>query len=70
MTNKYYQKHKEKLQKEVRESIKIFPKNKKNKGKRRPDKDLKILLKKKKKKSVSSMLIVIMIFLRNKAEAS
>ena len=40
MTNNYYQKHKERLRKKAR--IKIFFKKKKTKGKKRPEKDIKI----------------------------
>ena len=50
MVNKYYQKHKERLQKKYVKDIKIFLKKKKTKDKKRPEKDIKILLKKKKKK--------------------
>ena len=44
MVNKYYQKHKENLERQ---------KVKKTKGKKRPKKYIKLLLKKKKKKGVS-----------------
>ena len=47
MTNNYYQKHKERL----------FLKKEKTKGERRPEKDIRILLKKKKKTSVSSRMV-------------
>ena len=63
MKNNYYQKNKEKLQKEA---CKIFLKKKKTKGEERPGKDIKILLKKKKKKSFSIHMSVIRIFLRTK----
>ena len=53
MVNKYYQKHKERLQKKHVKDLKIFRKKKKTKGKKRPEKDIKILLKKKKKKGAS-----------------
>ena len=53
MVNKYYQKHKERLQKEARERYQNFLKKKNKKGKKRPEKDIKILLKRKKKKGVS-----------------
>ena len=45
MTNNYYQKHKERLQKEV------FLKKQKIKSKESPEKDIKVLLKKKKEKN-------------------
>ena len=45
MANKYYQKHKERLQKEARER---YQKKKKIKGEKRLEKDIKNLLKKKK----------------------
>ena len=53
MVNNYYQKHKERLRKEVRERYKNLPKKKKEKGEKRPEKDIKISLKKKNKKGVS-----------------
>ena len=56
-TSNYYEKHKEKLQKErTKEKI----------GKKRLEKDIKILLKEKKKKSTSIIANIIKIFLRNK----
>ena len=56
-TSNYYEKHKEKLQKErTKEKI----------GKKRLKKDIKILLKEKKKKSTSIIANIIKIFLRNK----
>ena len=56
-TSNYYKKHKEKLQKErTKEKI----------GKKRLEKDIKILLKEKKKKSTSIIANIIKIFLRNK----
>ena len=48
---KYYQKHKERLQKKHVKDIKIFLRNKKTNGEKRPEKDIKLLLKKKKKKA-------------------
>ena len=53
MVNKYYQKHKERLQKEARGRYQNFLKKKNKKGEKRPEKDIKILLKRKKKKGVS-----------------
>ena len=53
MVNKYYQKHKERLQKEARGRHQNFLKKKNKKGEKRPEKDIKILLKRKKKKGVS-----------------
>ena len=56
-TSNYYEKHKEKLQKErTKEKI----------GKKWLEKDIKILLKEKKKKSTSIIANIIKIFLRNK----
>ena len=52
MTNNYYQKHKERLQKEARKKIKISLKNKRTKHEKRLEKDVKVLLKKKKKKKL------------------
>ena len=52
MTNNYYQKHKERLQKEARKKIKISLKNKRTKNEKRLEKDVKFLLKKKKKKKL------------------
>ena len=49
MVKKYYQKHKERLQKKQIKDIKIFLKKKKTKGKKKLEKDIKTLLKKKKK---------------------
>ena len=52
MTNSYYQKHKERLQKEAHEKIsKSFSRSKRQKIRKRFEKDIKILLKKKKKKT-------------------
>ena len=53
MVNKYYQKHKEKLQKEARERYQNHSEEEKTKGEKKLEKGLKILLKKKKKKGVS-----------------
>ena len=60
MTTNYYQKYKEKLQKEARERYQNLSEEEKDKRQRKPEKDIKILLKKKKKKSA------VKIFLRNK----
>ena len=56
MVNEYYQKRKERLQKQARE--KKAKRRKRKKGDKRPEKDTKILLKKKTKKSVSIIRIV------------
>ena len=53
MINKYYQKHKERLQKEARERYQNLSKEEKRQ-KKKLDKDINILLKKKKKASVLS----------------
>ena len=53
MVNKYFQKTKEKLQKEDRENIQNLPREEKEKRPKRHETDIKIFLKKKKKKSVS-----------------
>ena len=57
MTNKYYQKRKERLGKDVskypKKNIQIFLKKRKTKGGKMPEKDIKILLKKKKAKKAS-----------------
>ena len=53
MVNKYYQKHKENLRKEAPERYQNLSEEEKDKGKKRLEKDVKILLKKKKKKGVS-----------------
>ena len=42
MTNKYCQKHRERLQKEALEKYQNLSKKKKEKGKKRPVKDIKI----------------------------
>ena len=48
MVNKYYQKHKEKLRKEVRERYHNLSEEEKEKRQKRPDTDIKIFLKRKK----------------------
>ena len=53
MVNNYYQKHKERLRKEARERYKNLLKEKKEKGEKRPEKDIKISFKKKNKKGIS-----------------
>ena len=53
VVNKYYQKHKENLGKEAPERYQDLSEEEKDKGKKRLEKDVKILLKKKKKKGVS-----------------
>ena len=53
MVNKYYQKHKERLQKESPERYQNSSDEKKDKEKKWPKKAMKILLKKNKKKGVS-----------------
>lgn len=44
MTNKYYQKHNKKLQKEAHKRYQNFSQDKKEKNKLRPKKDIKIFL--------------------------
>ena len=51
MTNNYYQKQKERLQKEARERCHYLSEEEKDKRQKRLEKVIKILLKKKKKKS-------------------
>ena len=68
MSNKYYQKHKRKLRKKVK-GINIFMNKKKTKGEKRPEENIKILLKKKKKKCVNIIANVMKIFLRNKSRS-
>ena len=51
MKNNYYQKHKERLQKEACEKYQNLYEEEKDKWQKRLEKDIKILLKKKKKKS-------------------
>ena len=53
MTDKYHQKHKERLQKEAHKKYQNLSEEEKNKRQKRPKKDINILLKKKKKKKVS-----------------
>ena len=53
MTNKYYQKHKEKLRKEAREIYQNLSEEEKTKGEKRAKKGIKILLNIKKEKSVN-----------------
>ena len=50
MANKYYQKHKEKLQKETRKRYQNLSEEKKDKIRKRLEKSIKILLKKKRGK--------------------
>ena len=50
MVNRYYQKHKERLQIKARERYQNLSEKKKIKGEKRLKKDIKILLKKKKTK--------------------
>ena len=63
MTNHFYQKHKERLQKKARERYQNLSKEEKTKGEKRLQKDIKILLKMKKKKGV------VRIFLRSKSKS-
>ena len=63
MTNHFYQKHKERLQKKARERYQNLSEEEKTKGEKRFQKDIKILLKMKKKKGV------IRIFLRSKSKS-
>ena len=63
MVNKYYQKHKPRLRKEARERYQNLSKEEKDKRQKRPEKDIKILLKKKKKKGVSIIRNVSKIYL-------
>ena len=53
MVTKYYQKHKERLEKEAREKYQNLSGEEKNKSQKKSEKDINILLRKKKKKSVS-----------------
>ena len=53
MVNKYYQKHKEKLQKEVREIYQNLSDEEKDKRRKKARERYKIFLKKKKKKGIS-----------------
>ena len=53
MSNKYYQKHKEKLRKEAREIYQNLSEEEKTKGEKRAKKGIKILLNIKKEKSVN-----------------
>ena len=53
MVNKYYQKTKEKLRKEACETYENLSEEEKTKGKKRLEKDIKMLRKKNKKKGVS-----------------
>ena len=53
MLHKYYQKHKEKLKKNLVKDIKIFLKKKKVKGEKRSEIDIKIFPKKNNKNFVS-----------------
>ena len=51
LKNKYYQKQNERLRKEAREKYQNLSKEESTKGKKKSNKDIKILQKKKKKKS-------------------
>ena len=53
VVNKYYQKHKEKLQKEVRERYQNLSDEEKDKRRKKARERYKIFLKKKKKKGIS-----------------
>ena len=53
MVNKYYQKYKERLLKEACERYQNLSQKEKEERRKRPEKDIKILLKKEKKKVVS-----------------
>ena len=53
MSNKFYQKHKEKLRKEAREIYQNLSEEEKTKGEKRAKKGIKILLNIKKEKSVN-----------------
>ena len=66
MTSKYYQKHKEKLQKETCEKNQNLSGEQKDKRQKRPEKHKNVLLKKKKKKNISIVANVIKKFLRSK----
>ena len=70
MTANYYQKHKEKLQNKAREGYQNISEEKKIKGEKRPETDMKVFLKKIKKQVVSIIVDVIRIFLRNKSKLS
>ena len=50
MTNRYYQKHKERLQKKAREKYQDLSEEEKDKRRKKAEKDIAILLKKKRKK--------------------
>ena len=58
MVNKYYQKHKERLQKKKREDIKIFLKKNKIIGEKKSEIDIKILQKKKTKTTCENAKIL------------
>ena len=68
MVNKYYQKHKEKLQKEAHEWYQNLLEEEKEKGEKKLKTDIKIFLKRKKKKIVSIIMNVIRFFLMNLSE--
>ena len=53
MTNKYYQKHKERLRKEGRRKYQNFLKKKRTKRKKRSKKDIKIFLRNKSRSYLS-----------------
>ena len=57
-TNGKYQKHKERLQKTACKKYQNLSEEKKKKGEKRLEKDIKILLKKKKKKSIKSISVI------------
>ena len=67
MTNNYYNKHKEKLQKEACERYKNLSEEKKRQKVKKGSRHIEIFLQKKKKKSVSINTNVIRIFLMNKS---
>ena len=57
MTNKYYQKHNKKLQKEAHKRYQNFSQDKKEKNKLRPKKDIKIFLNNKNYWSILEIII-------------
>ena len=66
MVNKYYQKNKEKLQKEARERYQNLPGEEKKKGEKRLETDINIFLMKKKTKCISIIVVELRIFLKKK----
>ena len=69
MTNNYYQKHKEKLQKEAREKYQNLSEEEKDKrGKKARDRYQNLSEEEKEKKSISIIMNIIRIFLRNKSK--